>query len=301
MDFREYARALHRRWRRPGAVGPFSASLVLLRRVASTHLLARRIAEEYGRENLVPPPADILAWEQTAGVGREDRSWSSPAGQGIYLTSIRTVAEADRIQLLPLSVSVALCESVNRLLAVEPSPTDGGCRLKWPNDLQVGDRKLGGILIDVLTTGFGSTVRRSSGSEPSVLKRRRALREGISVAILSVGANLTAEREVFGEPRATSIDFEAARRGRGPFAVDAVAERLAAAVSAGAESTESPEDLVERYQRFSLHQPGETLRCRVESEVVQGIFEGFDRRGFLKLRVAGQQKLISSGVVLDGQ
>ncbi len=279
MDFADFVRALARRRQGRASV------LVAVRQVRSTHLLGRRIAEEYGRESLVPPAADIVAWEQTGGVGRDGRSWSSPAGKGVYLSLIRPLESRQRIQRLPLAIAVAVCEAVDRRLG-DARP----CRLKWPNDLEVGGRKLGGILIDVLSPA----ARRS---EPSAAARRPA-----TVAILSLGVNVSRELQSFDAPRPTSLEAESPAA-LPPPSLDALVVELGEAVDGAlaGEGSEAPDErLIDRYQRLSRHRPGDEIRCRVDGGSLTGTFLGFDAHGFLRLEVGGEVKLISSGVVDDG-
>ena len=85
-----------------------------------------------------------------------------------------------------------MCETLDRLLG------GGRCRLKWPNDLQVGGRKLGGILIDVLSPALDERAARSSS----------AGRRPGTTAILSLGVNVSRDLEAFDAPRATSLEAE---------------------------------------------------------------------------------------------
>lgn len=84
-----------------------------------------------------------IAEEQTAGRGRRGRDWLSPWGKNFYcsvgwvFTEGLTVLEG-----LSLAVGVAVVRAVSRLGI-------SGVQLKWPNDLEVGGAKLGGILIEV--------------------------------------------------------------------------------------------------------------------------------------------------------
>ncbi|MEE8523166.1 MAG: biotin--[acetyl-CoA-carboxylase] ligase [Thermoanaerobaculia bacterium] len=300
MDFPEYARAIASRHRR---------NFIAVQQTASTHLLARRIVEEYGRESLRAPAADVVAWTQTAGVGRDRRKWSSPPGKGVYLTAIRSLESTDRIQLLPLAISVSLCETVDRWLrppdaaGVGDPGSEGVCRLKWPNDLYAEDRKLGGILIDVVSPGGEPPDAGSPAAEPTKplasLSSQAAARETRKpIAILSVGVNISSDLAAFEQSRATSVAVEAERRGRAVISLAEAAAELIGAIDAGLGS--GPAKLIEAYHRLSVHRPGERMRCHLKSGAVTGTFLGFDRQGFLRLRVAGEEKRISSGVIADG-
>jgi BirA family biotin operon repressor/biotin-[acetyl-CoA-carboxylase] ligase len=87
----------------------------------------------------------VVADEQTAGRGRHGRSWASPRG-GLYLSVLlRPSLAAGRAALLPLAVAVACCDALEELGL--------HAQIKWPNDLVVGDRKLGGILVEASSDG----------------------------------------------------------------------------------------------------------------------------------------------------
>lgn len=91
----------------------------------------------------------VLADRQTAGRGRRGRRWQSPAGSNIYLSLgwnfERPPAE---LSCLPLAIGVAV------VLGLEHCGM-AGLGLKWPNDIQVNGKKLGGILMESRTAGTG--------------------------------------------------------------------------------------------------------------------------------------------------
>jgi BirA family biotin operon repressor/biotin-[acetyl-CoA-carboxylase] ligase len=290
MDFPEYARAIASRRR--------DRNLIAVQQTASTHLLGRRIVGEYGRESLRAPAADVVAWTQTAGVGRDGRTWSSPPGKGVYLTVIRSLESADQVQLLPVAVSVSLCEAICRWLR-PAGGGGGGCRIKWPNDLFAGDRKLGGILIDVSSPPRTPETRAAERAKPlTSLPSRTADEVSRPLAVISVGVNLSSDLSAFAVAAATSVAAEAARHGGAGVSLDAAAGELIAAIDAGL--APEPRRLLDDYRRLSLHRPGDRIRCRLDSGAVTGTFLGFDRQGFLRLRVAGEEHRISSGVIVDG-
>lgn len=82
----------------------------------------------------------VTAAEQTAGRGRRGRQWTAPAGKAVLCSAILTPLDA-RHALLPLAAPLAVCEAAESLAPLQ-------CRVKWPNDVWVGERKLAGILIE---------------------------------------------------------------------------------------------------------------------------------------------------------
>ena len=79
-------------------------SLAIIPRVASTNLIARRILDECLDNELSLPQAMIVAGEQFAGRGRNERAWSSPPGKGIYATTLLT-RPAEQLPLFPLAMA----------------------------------------------------------------------------------------------------------------------------------------------------------------------------------------------------
>ncbi len=90
--------------------------------VSSTQDLARDL----------PVGSIVLAEHQTAGRGRLDRRWEAPPGSALLVSFVLRPNP-----LLSVAAGVAAAEACGPLV-----------RLKWPNDLLLGDRKLGGILVE---------------------------------------------------------------------------------------------------------------------------------------------------------
>ena len=86
----------------------------------------------------------VLAEEQTQGRGRRGRRWHSPAGANLYLSlGWRFHGPVERLSGLSLAIGAMLAEAIAKDYAVD-------LELKWPNDLYHGERKLGGVLIELL-------------------------------------------------------------------------------------------------------------------------------------------------------
>ena len=101
----------------------------------STNTYAKRLAAEGAPEGTV-----IIAGQQTGGRGRLGRSFSSPAGMGIYLSVIlRPGCRPEELMHLTCATGVAAAKAIGR----------PGTGIKWTNDLVLGKRKLGGILTEL--------------------------------------------------------------------------------------------------------------------------------------------------------
>src|SRR5258706_13237409 len=140
-------------------------SIALIPRVASTNLIARRIVDECIQNEVSLPHAMIIAGEQFAGRGRNARQWSSPPGKGIYATTLH-VRPADELPMVPLEIANIVASFLRETFGID-------ARIKWPNDVLVGGRKIAGILIEARMRddrvfrliGTGGTVAPVSGAE----------------------------------------------------------------------------------------------------------------------------------------
>lgn len=85
----------------------------------------------------------IIAEGQTKGRGRMGRTWISPKYQGIYFSLIlRPQLLPGSTPILTLLAAVSICEAIGQACELE-------ARIKWPNDILIQDRKLGGILTEL--------------------------------------------------------------------------------------------------------------------------------------------------------
>jgi BirA family biotin operon repressor/biotin-[acetyl-CoA-carboxylase] ligase len=167
-----------------------------------------------------------VASEQTAGRGRMGRSWSSPAGEGLYLSLVLLPPPpAWNPSALTMAAGLAAFDAAEALGV-------RGARLKWPNDLVVGDAKLAGVLVETrgfdaerphYVVGLGLNVRQRSFPAELLGERRVA-----SLALL--GLDVAVE-----DARRAVIDALARRVDRVPLAhAELAADFLRATRLAGA-------------------------------------------------------------------
>lgn len=105
------------------------------RSVGSTNELAHLLVQAG-----TPHGTVVTADEQLSGRGRQGRRWQAPPRTGL-LASIVLRDLAERHAILPLTVAVAACEACE-------AAADVVCRIKWPNDIWIGRRKVAGVLIE---------------------------------------------------------------------------------------------------------------------------------------------------------
>ncbi len=243
-------------------------SVRYFRQIDSTNSQAM---QELDSESLQLPKLH-LADEQTAGRGRQGRSWLADDGT---LTFTLTVAD-DRFAAairthetsmlpLPLTIGLALARTVEQCTdGVEP-------KLKWPNDVYIGDQKLAGILIE------------SSIKQPTV----RVIGVGINIA-----TRLLDSIDDFG-PCPISIIERCTRHPRRYQWLQPCIENMLQCI---AESFDHVPELIDEYrQRCPLthHEvqfyQGDTLQT--------GLCYGIDFHGRLQVNVGGKMLALASGEV----
>jgi BirA family biotin operon repressor/biotin-[acetyl-CoA-carboxylase] ligase len=96
-----------------------------------------------------PSGTVVVVEEQTAGRGRDGRTWHSPAG-GVWLGMLlRPPPPLPVPGVLSLRVGLVLADIVEAVLGIRPTALSGPrAGLKWPNDVLVDDRKVAGILCE---------------------------------------------------------------------------------------------------------------------------------------------------------
>jgi BirA family biotin operon repressor/biotin-[acetyl-CoA-carboxylase] ligase len=244
------------------------------RRTDSTNTRARELATAGAPHGTV-----VTADEQTAGRGRQGRTWTAPPGAALLYSAVLRPLEP-RHSLLPLAVALAVCKAAETLRpGIE-------CKVKWPNDVHLGGRKLAGILIEA---------RPQDGW-----------------AVLGIGLNLTIAPQDFPpelQDRATSLfapgppDPEPSLdppRPVGPHTrhVEMRADRTSEASAALSAALSKWLDATEDHVLAEWRKRDALFGREVTWEQRTGVAEGIDERGYLVVRVAdGERVTLGAGDV----
>ncbi len=234
-------------------------SLAIIPRVASTNLIARRVVAECIENELSLPQAMIIAGEQFAGRGRNDRQWSSPPGKGIYATTLLTCT-AQELALVPLAMANIVATFLRETFGI-----DAG--IKWPNDILVGGRKIAGILIEA------------------------RMQEQRAYLLIGTGVNVEPVQDD-ARPNAASIAELSSRNFRGisdatlAF-IEHVDERLARPLDR--------DDVLREWRSLAVHKPGDRIQCVLADRTVSGTWVGIDEHGRAVLSSADGPVTVSAG------
>ncbi|BCD91130.1 bifunctional ligase/repressor BirA [Francisella halioticida] len=118
-------------------------------------------------QNSFSSNAVFIAEHQTDGFGRFNRKWISPFGKNIYCTLLEIVdLDISKLNGLSLVIAISITKILNRL--------DLNVKLKWPNDIYIDDKKIGGVIINIsaeindqakLFIGFGLNVNMQNNQD----------------------------------------------------------------------------------------------------------------------------------------
>jgi BirA family biotin operon repressor/biotin-[acetyl-CoA-carboxylase] ligase len=223
-------------------------------------LAAARSAEPHG--------SVYLADEQLAGRGRGGHAWISAAGEGLYVSVLlRPRIPAVRLPLLPLAAGLAAADAVRLAAALAVD-------LRWPNDLLVGPRKAGGILVE-------------AGTHSKSPLHAVALN---AVAVVGIGINV--HQRAFPPDLATpatSLDVESGRRISRQALLVALLESLEREALA-LENPDAAKEIIARVENASTWMRGRNVEVH-GPQACTGVTSGLDQNGFL--RVATQEGLVT--------
>ncbi len=197
----------------------------------------------------------LVAGSQSAGRGRGQRPWVSPEG-GLYATWFGWV-DVELLSVVPIAAPVALAEALEAMVA--------GLRVgvKWPNDLMVAGKKLGGVLAQARVSGPQAAVIVGFGANLAVTP----------TAITGVGQPTSAAEWGWqGNPSAVVVSL----------AVDCVVRMR--------RYLQAPAAAQAAWSSRSVHRVGEELCVRAGDEVARGRFAGFGEAGQLRLAVDGNER-----------
>jgi BirA family biotin operon repressor/biotin-[acetyl-CoA-carboxylase] ligase len=214
----------------------------------------------------------VIAREQSAGRGRQDRTWNSPRDAGLYLSIVlRPGLPAEQWPLLTLMGAVAVYETIRGVFGLV---TD----IKWPNDLMAGEKKLAGILAETTDSPAGRA------------------------AVLGIGVNLN--------PAAVPPDLQASatsvttETGALPI-MKTGANEFAAALIRGTGhwysvllGEEGPAAIVSAWSARSSYAVGKTVAAITGGENLTGTTEGLTEAGALRVRTEdGAMRVLHSAEV----
>jgi BirA family biotin operon repressor/biotin-[acetyl-CoA-carboxylase] ligase len=230
--------------------------------IDSTNTYLRERAREGAPEGLV-----AAADHQTAGRGRLDRRWESPAGSNLLVSVLlRPACDADDLHLCTTAVALAAADACREAAGVEVS-------FKWPNDLLVGEAKLAGILAEVEFAG---------GTPPAV--------------VVGIGINVAWP----GPPEAGGTCLEDESRRAQPVDRKVLLDHLLYALAPRREMLDDAQGrrvLADEVRRH-CSTLGQRIRVVLADEELTGVAHGIDRSGRLVVETVTGLRTVTAGDVI---
>lgn len=236
--------------------------------VGSTQDEARRLAAAGGAEGLV-----VWAQEQTAGRGRLDRQWLSAPGTGLLFSIVlRPSLPPDSAAFLTIAAGVGVATALREVVGAGPA-----IRLKWPNDVHLDGRKVGGILAEADIAGGA-----------------------VAYVVLGVGINLL--RPPGGYDPSLEAEPAALSDALGPYALldqaDVLARVLGGVEAAYDQVVAGELDAVRNRWLELSDTIGRSVRADLEGGRVEGTAVDLAADGGLVLEVDGRRVTVRSGEVV---
>jgi len=231
--------------------------------IESTQDLAISLAREGIEEGVV-----VWADEQTKGRGRLGRRWFSLPSKSLTFSFIlRPKLKADLIPYLSLFPAIACAHALEKL--------DARCELKWPNDILIEGKKVGGILVDV------------------EMKENK-----IEWAVVGIGINVNLELNDFPSDirqSATSLRIVLGKSFEISSLLNEILKELNEKYSL-CFSDEGREKIREEWEKRDFLR-GKEIEVMMGEKRIGGIAEGIDERGFLRVRIGEKIVAFSGGEV----
>lgn len=209
----------------------------------------------------------VIAGQQTAGRGRQGRTWVSEKDSGLYFSIVlRPKIEARFLPLITLMTGTAVRDTLKEF-GLKPD-------IKWVNDILVGDKKISGILAETVETPTGLAV------------------------VVGIGINLTSRnfKDDIAET-ATSIEAELSKR----VSPDEVAETLTGYLSYFYEllnGVDGTKEIVNLWRQRSTYFSGKRVRVSLDGTAFDGTTDGLEENGALRVKVAdGSVRIVQAADV----
>jgi BirA family transcriptional regulator, biotin operon repressor / biotin---[acetyl-CoA-carboxylase] ligase len=228
----------------------------------STNTEAARQAARGAPEGLC-----VVAREQTAGRGRQERVWISTAGAGLYCSILlRPRIEQSAWPLLTLMAAVAVHDALMDACALR---TD----IKWPNDIHARERKLCGILCETVETERGRACIVGIGINLSDQALPQELKKAATSVEALTGSSVDAEALLEALLRAVARRYETLERKQGrALTLRAWTER-------------------------SSYAEGKRVRVALPGEILEGTTRGLEPDGALRVETPEETRIIHAGDV----
>ncbi|MBC3366316.1 bifunctional biotin--[acetyl-CoA-carboxylase] ligase/biotin operon repressor BirA [Pseudomonas sp. SWRI154] len=208
-------------------------------------------------------PFLVLAERQIAGRGRRGRKWVSPFADNLYYSLVLRIEGGMRqIEGLSLVVGLAVMQALRDLGGMNAG-------LKWPNDVLVGEKKIAGILLELV-------------GDPA----------DVCHVVLGVGINVNMRSTDEVDQQWTSMSLEAGR----DFDRNELVARLSAKLQhyLALHQVSGFAAIQQEWEHFHLWQ-GRAVSLIAGTNQIDGVVMGIDRQGALRLKVDGVEKIFSGG------
>ena len=200
----------------------------------------------------------ILTYNQIKGRGRRNNKWFSTPNKSLTFTIMLEKMKINNQNILSLLTSVVIVNTLKKKLKVN-------CKIKWPNDIILNNKKIGGILIESNTNfqiiGIGLNVNQA--------------KDDFNREISKTGSSLYYETK-------TKINLE---------------KLLAQIISEFEIVIKEKKKNILKLWLDNCHHINHKIKFNTNNEIISGIFEGINQEGEAIININGKISTFSSGIV----
>jgi BirA family biotin operon repressor/biotin-[acetyl-CoA-carboxylase] ligase len=201
----------------------------------------------------------IIAGEQFAGRGRNDRRWSSPPWKGIYATALVT-RPLRELPLVPLAMATFIAMHLRATYGID-------AQIKWPNDILVDRRKIAGILMEA------------------------RIQDDRVFLLIGIGINVEPVKDDV-RPNAVAIS-EVAERGF--WDIEGALREFVQGIDAFFAEPFEVAKVRDDWNNLCVHKAGDPIRSVIGDRVIEGTWSRIDEHGRAVLHTADGELAISAG------
>ena len=205
----------------------------------------------------------IISEQQKRGRGRRKNTWYAiPNKSLIFSFLFLPEVPLEKIGLLPLLAGVSIVKGIHMITNILPG-------LKWPNDIMLDQKKMGGILIESRTTNQGACVA------------------------VGIGLNINESPNDFSENlknQATSLLIYSGKESKREIILSSILNEFENLYF------HSWQNITSLWEKYCIHK-NNTITFHNGEELFQGNFQGITNTGYAKIKLNGKTKIFPAGMI----
>ena len=206
----------------------------------------------------------IIADHQAKGQGRRQSKWYSAEGKSLTFSFVLLPEiELEKLGILPLLTGVSIVKGINNISNILSG-------LKWPNDIMISRKKIGGILIE-----------------------SRTIKQGLSV-VVGIGLNINESEDDIQDKlqgQATSLHIESGEEFSRELILSSILNEFENLY------LNFWDDIIPLWQEYCIHE-NDDITFHSNKKIYQGTFRGITETGHAMIQINGKTETFPAGMII---